>query len=187
MRELALAEIENVSGGFNNENPGEDQLTMDPVVVNHPGGGIWQDLGMTAGEYIFGANYDSLLIDHELRFDTITVQGHHGAGSGGGEAVSNATNSAIFLFTDEHGGLHWYDAYFLKDGFFDINDNGVQDNGEIAFSEGDTAFTDIAAYNEAAAQWTDQHGGYVGDGATPAQTAGFLDSYTPFPDQNQYF
>lgn len=72
MRELALAELEHVSGGTLFDEGGNDDLTLPTVVV--PGQHIYQDpwtisidmdtvrdSGMSVGEFIFGQDYNQLI------------------------------------------------------------------------------------------------------------------------------
>ena len=114
MRELHLAEIENVSGGE------DGPRTLPPVTTTVPRPNNvsqpWRDFGLSVGEYIFGPGYDSLLIDSPLVLDPVLVQGE--AGNNGGTSETNSTNSAIFLYDSLDGNFHWLDAVFLRDGFF---------------------------------------------------------------------
>ena len=187
MRLLNFAEIETVSGG---EDP---PRVLPPVTTTVPApkrtSQPWVYMGISPGEYIFGPEYGSLLIDPPMVLDPIQVQGDpSGMETIDGSAETNSTNSAVFLFDTLGDSLHWYDALFLRDGYFDSNNNEVQDDGEVTFDKGDTALENVEKYNEALKQYhAENPNSYAGDGASPEQSKEFLELYRPFEDDTQYY
>jgi hypothetical protein len=173
MRELSIGEIQKVSGG-------EDPLVLPPVVVTAPGytPRPWAARGQTVSEY-YGFNDNNLFIP-------IQYLGGGGQDLGPSHTYINETESMSMVWLENPGFAA--EINVLKDGWFDVDGDGVKDAGEWSFEAGqnlnDSNFQDLRdqlssamllndAVNGTDLSGTDPNSDYEGDWES------FIETFTP--------